>query len=89
MEEKKEFAQWLRNEKKYSDRTISDTFSRINRALNILPEELNAIDRHYITNLEDEAEFNALAVDRRSQIRRAIRQWIAFRDNRAVEQHYE
>lgn len=78
MQDKTRFAQWLRSEKKYTDRTISDTFSRINRALNLLPADENMVDHHYIADLEATAGFQALPVDIRSQIRRALRQLIAY-----------
>lgn len=76
MEEHEGFAAWLRNEKNYSDRSISDVFSRLKRAKQILPAR--EINRYFIADLEDNDEYRALTASVRSQIKNAIRLKIAF-----------
>lgn len=77
VDEPRDFAWWLRNEKHYeSDRSISDVFSRIRRAQKILPSL--EIDRHYLADLEDEEKYKGLKVSVRSQIKKAINLKIAF-----------
>jgi DNA (cytosine-5)-methyltransferase 1 len=70
------FANWLRSDKKYGDRTIGDIFSRINRAKDILPEK--PLNRYFITDLEETDGFSCLGTDVKSQIRSAIRLRIAY-----------
>lgn len=70
------FAAWLRENKQYSDRSISDVNSRLNRALKILPRE--TLDKYYITDLEEEPEFQSLSTSVRSQIKKAIQLKIAY-----------
>lgn len=70
------FSEWLRTQKRYSDRSISDVFSRLNRVHNLLPE--HEIDQYLIADLEQLHEFNELSVTVRSQIRKAIRLKLAF-----------
>lgn len=65
------FSEWLRTQKGYSDRSISDVFSRLNRASNLLPN--HEINQYLITDLEQLQEFNSLTVAVKSQIRKAIR----------------
>ena len=84
VEEQQNFSWWLRNVKHYeSDRSISDVFSRIRRAQKILPNPV--MDRHYIVDLEDTKEFQALTVSVRSQIKKSINLKIAF--DRWVNNH--
>lgn len=72
------FANWLRSDKKYGDRTIGDIFSRINRAMDILPER--PLNRYFITDLDQTDSFSHLGTDVKSQIRNAIRLRIAYED---------
>ncbi len=76
------FSEWLRTEKEYSDRSISDVFSRLNRAHNLLPD--HEINQYLITDLEQLHEFNELSVTVRSQIRKAIRLKLAYLNNVAT-----
>lgn len=70
------FAAWLREEKKYSDRSISDVFSRLNRAKKILPDrELN---RYFMADLEANEEYKNLGTSVRSQIKKAVQLQIAY-----------
>ena len=71
MEDRQAFSEWLRENKKYSDRSISDVFSRLNRANTILPN--HELNHYYIPDLEQTAEFEELDVSVKSQIRKAIR----------------
>lgn len=68
--ERQEFSEWLRKEKGYTDRSISDVFSRINRAYRFLPN--HKFDRYFITDLELVEEFQNLNTSIKSQIRKAI-----------------
>ena len=74
--EPNKFSEWLRTEKGYSDRSISDVFSRLNRAHNFLPD--HEINQYLITDLEQLDDFNKLTVAVKSQIRKAIRLKLAF-----------
>lgn len=71
VEEAPNFSEWLRTKKGYSDRSISDVFSRLHRASNLLPN--HKIDQYLITDLEQLQEFKNLTVTVKSQIRKAIR----------------
>ncbi len=70
------FSEWLRTQKGYSDRSISDVFSRLNRARNLLPD--HEINQYLITDLEQLEEFNNLTVAVKSQIRKAIKLKLAY-----------
>ena len=76
MDERTLFAEWLRAEKGYSDRSISDVFSRLNRAAGILPD--HEINRYYIVDLENEPRYQELGTSIKSQIRKAINLKLAF-----------
>ena len=69
--ERQNFSEWLRAQKGYSDRSISDVFSRLNRASNLLPN--HELNQYLIADLEQLQEFNNLTVAVKSQIRKAIR----------------
>ena len=71
MNEHQAFSEWLRAEKGYSDRSISDVFSRLNRVSNLLPN--HELNQYLIADLEQLQEFNNLTVAVKSQIRKAIR----------------
>lgn len=74
--ERQNFSEWLRTQKGYSDRSISDVFSRLNRAHILLPK--HEINQYLITDLEQLQAFNDLNVAVKSQIRRAIRLKLAY-----------
>lgn len=76
MDDQKTFSEWLRTEKKYTDRSISDVFSRLHRAAVILPN--HDMNIYYITDLEQTPEYQKLGGDVRSQIRKAINLNLAF-----------
>lgn len=76
MDNQKTFAEWLRTEKKYTDRSISDVFSRLHRAAGILPG--HAMNIYYITDLAQAPEYQNLGADVRSQIRKAINLNLAY-----------
>lgn len=78
MEERQAFSEWLRNTKKYTDRSISDVFSRLNRARLILPD--HDMNHYLIPDLERTDEFDTLEVSVKSQIRKAIRLKLAYLD---------
>ena len=76
--EPQNFSEWLKTQKGYSDRSIGDVYSRLNRAQNLLPD--HEINQYLITDLEQLQEFNRLAVDVKSQIRKAIRLKLAYQN---------
>lgn len=76
--EPQNFSEWLRTQKGYSDRSISDVYSRLNRAQNLLPD--HEINQYLIADLEQLQEFTGLAVDVKSQIRKAIRLKLAYQN---------
>ena len=76
MDEQTLFAEWLRTEKSYSDRSISDVFSRLNRAAGMLPN--HEMNRYYIVDLENEPRYQELGTSVKSQIRKAINLKLAF-----------
>ena len=76
MEEHNGFASWLREKKSYSDRSISDVFSRLNRAQKILPTK--EFNKYYIADLEESAEYAKLSTSVRSQIKKAIQLKAAY-----------
>lgn len=76
MDNQQGFAEWLRTEKKYTDRSISDVFSRLHRAAGILPG--HDMDIYFIVDLEQTPEYQNLGADVRSQIRKAINLNLAF-----------
>ena len=79
MRNKSLFVQWLREKRQYSDRTISNVFSRIRRAQKFLPNR--EIDKYMVTDLESIPEYMELSSDIRSQIKKAIRLWLDFEDS--------
>lgn len=78
MTQREIFSAWLRDEKKYSDRSISDVFSRLNRATKILPLNDRDFDRYYLADLEANKEYQGLSTSVRSQIKKAVNLKIAF-----------
>lgn len=74
--EPQNFSEWLRVQKGYSDRSISDVFSRLNRVSNLLPH--HEVNQYLIADLEQLQEFNNLTVAVKSQIRKAIRLKLAY-----------
>ena len=76
LNDRQAFSEWLRATKGYSDRSISDVFSRINRANLILPN--HNMDHYFIPDLDRNAQFNELETSVRSQIRKAIRLKLAY-----------
>ena len=83
--ESSKFSEWLRTEKGYSDRSISDVFSRLNRVHNFLPD--HEINQYLITDLEQLEDFNNLSVAVKSQLRKAIRLKIAFNNEKTPTNH--
>lgn len=70
------FKEWLRERCDYSDRTISNTISRVRRADRILKIHF---DNVYIYELEQEPEFNSLTSSVRSQLKRAVSLFIEYK----------
>jgi len=72
-----QFKTWLEANTSYSNAVISDTISRLRRADSIL--ELTE-EEVYIFYLERKPEFKALATTVRSQIKKAVRLYLSFRN---------
>lgn len=70
-----DFKKWLKENTEYSDAVIRDTVSRIKRADNIL--EWNGADT-YLFYLEKEKSFETLSVSVRSQVRKAVKLYAAY-----------
>jgi len=79
------FSEWLRDQKGYSDRSISDVFSRLNRASNLLPN--HEINQYLITDLEQLQDFKNLTVAVKSQIRKAIRLKLTYLQEISIANH--
>ena len=65
------FAEWLINEKGYSERVSKDIVSRSKRAERLLPSH-GKIDKYYMFTLEQSHAFEQLSVNVRSQIRKTV-----------------
>lgn len=71
-----QFKCWLKENTSYSNAVISDTVSRIKRADGILAWQDDDI---YLFYLERKAEYKALSVSVRSQIKRAVKLYSDYR----------
>lgn len=71
------FRNWLECNTNYSKEVVGDTVSRIKRADKIL-EWYD--DEVYLFKIEKEEDFKNLSTSVKSQIRKAIRYYIQFRD---------
>jgi len=76
MNDRQAFSTWLRTEKGYSDRSISDVFSRIKRATMMLPDR--TIDRYFIVDLKRTQQYQSLSTSVRSQIKKALNLHITY-----------
>lgn len=85
MDERQAFSEWLRNTYNYSDRSISDVFSRLNRAKTILPT--HDMNHYFIPDLERTNEFMGLETSVKSQIRKAIRLKLTYLENNLAPQN--
>lgn len=70
-----EFKKWLSTNTKYSDAAINDVVSRMNRADRIMSWDSNET---YLYYLEKNEEFSKMSVSVKSQIRKAVKYYIAF-----------
>ena len=82
MDERQAFSEWLRTQKGYTDRSISDVFSRLHRATAMLPN--HEINQYFIPDLERSPDFQQLGVSIKSQIRKAINLKLAYLEYIAV-----
>lgn len=69
--EKSTFLSWIGQRYCYSERTLCDIYSRLQRAFRILPPQ-KMVDDFYLYQLEKCIEFQHLSSSVRSQIRKAI-----------------
>lgn len=76
MIEAEQFRQWLKDTTEYSDAVICDTVSRIKRADSILQWNDEEVYQFY---LERSDSFKALSVSVRSQLKRAVKLYRAYR----------
>ena len=70
-----EFRSWLISNTKYSDAAINDVVSRMKRADKVLPWNSNETYLYYLEKNED---FSKMSVSVKSQIRKAVKYYIAF-----------
>lgn len=71
------FKTWLESNTTYSDAVISDTISRLKRADSILKLSEEEV---YIFHLERKSEFKELSVSVKSQIKKAVKLYLCFRN---------
>lgn len=76
MIEAEQFRQWLKDSTEYSDAVICDTVSRIKRADSILQWNDDEVYQFY---LERNDSFKALSVSVRSQLKKAVKLYHAYR----------
>lgn len=77
------FKQWLISNTTYSNRVISNTISRLNRADRmqpVYPEEV------YLFELEHIDEFSSLSASVKSQIRKAVKLYFQYVSSEVVEE---
>lgn len=74
------FLSWVKQKYHYSERTLSDTYSRVQRAFKIL-QPSKSIDDFYLYQLERCIGFQCLSSSVRSQIRKAISLLIEYSQN--------
>lgn len=70
------FKNWLKNNTKYSDAVIRDTVSRLRRADKILEWDNTET---YLFYLERQQKFEMLSSSVRSQMRRAVKLYAAYK----------
>lgn len=78
MIDKEGFKKWLKDNTTYSDRTKGNIVSRLKRADSILPYNN---EETYLDELSAMPEFKIISMCCRSQIRGAVRQYIAYLNN--------
>ena len=72
---KSDFRQWLAANTTYSNRVISNTISRLNRADRINPIRIEEL---YLFELEHTDEFKSLSCAVKSQMRKAIKLYFKY-----------
>lgn len=72
-----QFKTWLEESTTYSSAVVSDTVSRLKRADSILELSEEAV---YLFYLERKPEFKALSRSVKSQIRKAVKLYLTFRN---------
>lgn len=72
-----EFVIWLEEEKKLSKKSAHDVQSRLGRALNIAKDK-EATDQT-LSVLENNVEFKGLSMSVKSQLRRAVRLYVEYK----------
>lgn len=72
-----QFKIWLEENTSYSSAVISDTVSRLKRADSIL--ELSE-EEIYLFYLERKPEFKVLSMSVKSQVKKAVRLYLAFKN---------
>lgn len=72
-----QFKTWLEENTPYSNAVIGDTVSRLRRADSILEVTEEEV---YLFYLERKPEFKALSMSVRSQIKKAVRLYLTFRN---------
>lgn len=77
-----EFREWLLSNTKYSDAAINDVVSRMKRADRMMPWNSSETYLYYLEKNED---FSKMSVSVKSQIRKAVKYYIAFNASNSVE----
>ena len=76
-----DFKQWLVSNTTYSNRVVSNTISRLNRADRMHPIRFEEV---YLFELEHIDEFNSLSVTVKSQIRKAVKLYFQYAKSEGV-----
>ncbi len=77
LSDKESFLDWLLSEQNYSERAAKDVVSRCKRAEKIV-SSIGVPDAYYLFTLEQQPEFQALSVNVKSQMKRALKLQAAF-----------
>lgn len=72
-----DFKEWLKCEKKYTDRSASDILSRIKRVRKIL--NIKTVEENSEKILEEHDKFKDLSCSVKSQLRKALRLYRDFK----------
>lgn len=75
---KKEFSNWLKANKSYTDPSANNVSSRLRRALSFYEIDWKLDPCSTIFSLEQTEEFKALTVSVKSQLRRAVKLYCEY-----------
>lgn len=75
-----EFKNWLCEQKNYTERSARDVCSRLKRVYLLLHKE--TIDKKTVDDLEINDEFKGLSMSVRSQLRKSVRLFLEYKNNK-------